>query len=60
MKRKENVAVVMLDEEENPAARWKLSQAWPMKYDAPDWNATGNEIAIEFLKIAHEGMRRTQ
>ena len=55
-----NVTVVMLDEEGNSAARWEFSQAWPTKYDAPDLNATGNEIAIESLEIAHEGMRRTQ
>ena len=57
---RKNVAVVVLDDEGNPAARWEFSQAWPTKYDAPDLNATGNEIAIENLEIAHEGMRRTQ
>jgi len=40
------------------AARWEFSQAWPTKYDAPDLNATANEIAIETLEIAHEKMER--
>ena len=57
---RKNVAVVVLDDEGNQTGRWEFSQAWPTKYDAPDLNATGNEIAIENLEIAHEGMRRTQ
>lgn len=55
---RKNVAVIILDEEGNPKARWEFTQAWPTKYDAPDLNATGNEIAIETLEIAHEGMVR--
>lgn len=54
-----NVAVVLLDEEGSPGARWEFVNAWPTKYDAPDLNATGNEVAIESLEIAHEGMERT-
>lgn len=53
-----NVAVVILDEEGKNKARWEFTQAWPTKYDAPDLNATGNDIAIETLEIAHEGMKR--
>ena len=57
---RKNMAVVVLDNEANPVTRWEFSQAWPTRYDAPDLNATGNEIAIETLEIAHEGMKRTQ
>ena len=57
---RKNMAVVVLDDEANPVTRWEFSQAWPTRYDAPDLNATGNEIAIETLEIAHEGMKRTQ
>lgn len=57
---RKNMAVVLMDEEGQAAARWELSAAWPTKYDAPDLNATGNEIAIETVEIAHEGLRRTK
>ncbi len=53
-----NIAVVLMDEEGNPKSRWEFVQAWPTKYDAPDLNATGSEIAVENLEIAHEGMTR--
>ena len=56
---RKNMAIVLLDEEGNPTSRWEFRQAWPTKYDAPDLNATGNEIAIETLEIVHEGMQRT-
>ena len=55
---RKNMAVIVLDEEGSPASRWEFSEAWPTKYDAPDLKATGNEMAIETLEIAHEGMRR--
>jgi phage tail-like protein len=51
-----NIAVVILDEEGNPKSRWEFAEAWPTKYDAPDLNATGSDIAIETLEIAHESM----
>ena len=55
-----NMSIFVLDEDGNQISRWEFSAAWPSKYDAPDLNATGNEIAIETLEIAHEGMERTQ
>lgn len=55
---RKNMAVIILNEEGQMAARWEFSQAWPTKYDAPDLKANGNEIAIETLEIAHEGMKR--
>ena len=57
---RKNMAIVLLDQEGQPASRWEFSQAWPTKYSAPSLNATANEIAIETLEIAHEGMKRTK
>lgn len=57
-KARRNLAVIVLDDEGNPAARWEFLNAWPSKYDAPDLNATANEVAIETLEIVHEGMVR--
>jgi len=55
-----NVAVVLIDEEGKPQARWEFSQAWPTKYDAPDLKATGTSVAIESLDLVHEGMKRVK
>ena len=55
-----NMAIILMDEEGNIAARWEFSEAWPSKYDAPDLNAKGNDIAMETLEIVYEEMRRVQ
>jgi phage tail-like protein len=50
------VTISLLDEERNPAMTWKMIDAWPTKVEGPGLNATGNEIAIETLEFAHEGL----
>ena len=55
---RKTITITLLDEEEAPAASWQVINAWPMRYTAPDFNATSSEIAIETLEIAHEGMTR--
>lgn len=55
-----NMAIILLDEEGNSAARWEFNEAWPSKYDAPDLNAKGTDIGIETLEIVHEGMKRAK
>ena len=55
-----NVSIVVLDNQGNPAARWEFSQAWPKRYNAPELDAAGTDVAIESLEIVHEGMTRTQ
>ena len=50
------VRIVVLDEARNPAASYRIVEAWPVKYEGPRLKATGNEVAIETLEIAHEGL----
>jgi phage tail-like protein len=57
---RKNIAIVLMDEEGQAASRWELSQAWPTKYVTPHLNATANEIAIETVEIACEGIKRTK
>ena len=55
-----NLAVILMDEEGNAASRWEFAEAWPSKYDAPDMDGKGNDVAVETLEIVHEGMTRTK
>jgi phage tail-like protein len=41
-----------------PIAAWSFSNGVPEKLQGPGLNAKGNEIAIETLEIAHEGLIR--
>ena len=53
-----NVAVILSDEMGNEVARYSLRNAWPVKYEAPSFNAMGNDVAIESIELTHEGLER--
>jgi phage tail-like protein len=38
--------------------RWNFFEAWPTKWDAPDFTAKGNDIAVETLELAVERIER--
>lgn len=60
-KARKNMAIILLSEDgSEDVARWEFSDAWPIKYDAPDLSAKGNDVAIESLEIVFEGMNRTK
>ncbi len=52
------VAITIMDEALNDAARFVVSEAWPTKYEPSDLNGKGNEICIETLELANEGIER--
>ena len=51
-----NVVIVLQDERHNEVARWVARRAWPQKWDGPDLRGLGNDVAIETLELAHEGV----
>jgi phage tail-like protein len=54
-----NGSIVVYDlANKNEVARWNFFNAWPSKWDGPALNAKGNDIAIETLVLAHEGITR--
>ena len=40
-------------------AAWKFSNGFPVKWEGPDLDASKNEVAIETIEIAHEGLTRS-
>ena len=48
--------IVLLDDERNEVRRWHFSNGWIVKFDGPDLNAKANDVAIETMEIAHEGL----
>ena len=55
---RKNGSIVLLDRRGQEVARWNFVSAWPAKWDGPDFNAEGNDVAIETLELAHEGITR--
>lgn len=51
-------SIVLLDRRGQEVARWNFFRAWPSKWDGPDFDAEGTDIAIETLEIVHEGIER--
>ena len=54
------VTISLLNEAHKETVNWEISSAWPVKVEGPSLNAKGNEIAIETLEFAHEGMKVTR
>ncbi len=41
-----------------PVAKWMFVKGWVCKWEGPDFDATKNEISIETIEIAHEGLTK--
>jgi phage tail-like protein len=50
--------IQLLDYKGSPIATYTFLQGWPIKYDGGTFSATSNEIALEVVEIAHEGLKR--
>jgi phage tail-like protein len=53
-----NGSIILLDDTGNARIRWNFVEAWPAKWEGPSFNAEGNDIAIESIELAHEGIVR--
>jgi len=51
-----DVTITLLNENHEPVVTWKIKKAWPIKVQSTDLKADGNEVAIETLELAHEGL----
>ena len=54
--KRETVTIQLLDESGKPTVTWTLTNAWPTKISGTDLKSEGNEVAIETLELAHEGI----
>lgn len=51
-----DLTITLLNETHEPVVTWTVKNAWPVKVQSTDLKADGNEVAIETLELAHEGM----
>jgi phage tail-like protein len=51
-----SVAIILLDQSDNPVLTWQLKNAWPCRWSGPSLVAGSSEVAIETLEICHEGL----
>jgi len=50
------VVIQLLDQDKKPTMVWTLANAWPTKITGTDLKADGNEVAVETIELAHEGL----
>jgi phage tail-like protein len=50
-----NGSIVALNQKGDPVSRWEFKNAWPCRYEGPDFAAATDELAIEAIEIAHDG-----
>lgn len=50
------VTIKLLDESGAPTMVWTLKNAWPTKITGTDMKSEGDEVAVESLEMAHEGI----
>ena len=51
-----NLTISLLNENHQPVVVWSVKNAWPTKVQSTDLKGDGNEVAIETIEIAHEGL----
>ncbi|WP_217603854.1 phage tail protein [Chitinophaga sp. GbtcB8] len=51
-----DLVITLLNDEGAPVFIWSIAQAWPVKCEGPGLKASGNDIAIESVDLAHEGI----
>lgn len=54
------VVIVVQDEAGQDQGRFVVSDAWPVKYEVSPLSARSNEVVIETLELANEGIERIQ
>ena len=55
---RKNGSIVLMDDSQSEVTRWNFVAGWPAKWTGPSFNATGNEVAIMTLEIAHEMVKQ--
>jgi phage tail-like protein len=51
-----NGSVILMDEQRKDVMRWSIENMWIKKIEAPSFNATANEVAVETVELVHEGL----
>ena len=51
-----DITISLLNESHEPVVVWKIKNALPVKVQSTDLKGDGNEVAIETIEIAHEGL----
>lgn len=54
--KRKNGRIILLDAEDNEKWHWTFEDAYPVKWQGPDFKADSSTTAIETLELAHHGI----
>ena len=57
VEKRRDVTIRLLNEKHNPVAAWTAIRCFPVKISASDLKSDANEIAVESIELAHEGLK---
>ncbi len=55
---RKTITVVLLDSLGAEKWRWIFEEAYPVKWNGTDLNATGNTVLVESIELAHHGLTK--
>jgi phage tail-like protein len=53
---RKDLTISLLNENHEPVMTWKAHNAFPVKVEGPGLKSSGNEVAVESIELAHEGL----
>jgi len=57
---RKNGTITLYAPDGSSVAKYSFKKAWPCKFKGPALDSSKNELAIEELELAHEGLERLQ
>ncbi len=55
---RKNGSIILQNDSGQEAVRWNFFNAWASKYHGPEFNAKGNDVAIDTLTLSCERLER--
>jgi phage tail-like protein len=55
--KRKNGSVILYNHGGKELCRWNFFEAYPVKWNGPDLNATSGNVAVESIEIVHNGLK---
>ncbi|MCP6760381.1 MAG: phage tail protein [Fischerella sp. CENA71] len=53
-----NGTILLLDDQQIPIMWWTFQNAYPVKWEGPQFKASSDEIAVERIELVHQGISK--
>jgi len=52
-----NFSIIVYEQDCSEAIRWDVKEAYPVRWQGPDFKAEDNSVAVQSLELAHNGIK---